>query len=216
MRTPFVRTFNASDPVLIEKEAETKSAVFNLDVGAMSFDIGSVNNGLVDARINKNSMLYDVNYTNGKEKAEVKFQTDKQSIVGKNVETNATFLLNENVKWDFDIDMGAVKSDLDLSALEVGKLSIDCGAATLDLKLGNKSQYINIDINSGVSSFNFTIPKESGLKFVSEGALNNIDINGIKVNKDGKTYTSDNYSSAQNKIDINASMGLGKIDITGY
>ena len=134
MRTPIVRTSSASDPVLIEKAAETKNAVFNLEVGAMNFDIGATNNGLVDAKIDSKGMSYDVNYINDKETAVVKFENDVQFILGERVERNATFLLNDGINWDMEIDVGAVNGFIDLSALNVDKLNIDCGAAEIDLK----------------------------------------------------------------------------------
>jgi hypothetical protein len=215
-RAPFVRTYAETENVLLDKSSETKSASLKLDVGALSFNVGSTGSGLVDAKVDKDTMTYNVDYSNNKEKANVSFRNDKNIVIGRRVANEASFLLNDSLRWDLDIDMGAVDSSLDLSTLDIGKLDVDCGAASLDVKLGSKNPATEIIINSGVSEIKLDVPRGTGIRFVSEGALNDVDFNDLKVTKDGKTYTTDNYSSASNKIDISASMGLGKVEIRGY
>jgi len=207
------KTIQANSVVNIPKSDQTKNGTFRLDAGGAKFNIGSTNSGLIAARIN-NSTKYHVDYINGKESVDAVFQ-NKIASVPYNTKSSS-FLLNDSIKWDIDLDMGAVKSDLDLRMLDIRKVSLDCGAVTINLKLGNKSDYTEVLVNSGVSTLSISIPKNSGVRLKTEGALNNIDFNSLRLTKYDGYYQTDNYDNSPKKIDIKLSMGLGKVNLSSY
>jgi hypothetical protein len=91
--------------------------------------------------------------------------------------------------WRFDGGVGAVYLDLG------GAWPADA-RVTLDMALG------------GVT---LAVPKDLGLRVRVSGFLSGFDAKGFR--KEGKTHTSNNYSSADRKLDVEVSSALGGVTV---
>lgn len=123
--------------------------------------------------------------------------------------------LNENPIWDFDIDVGAAKIDLDLSKFKTRKIYIDGGAASIEIKLGNKHNKTKLNIDSGVSSISIKVPESSGCEIFTSTVLSSKNLYGFdKYEK--HTYRTPNFSMSENKIYINIDAAISSLNIRRY
>lgn len=122
--------------------------------------------------------------------------------------------LNRNPIWDIDLNLGAAKSNFDLSPFKVKNLEINTGATKTKIKLGEAYPDTKIKIQMGAASLDLLIPKESGCRLKGDMALMAKDFKGF--GKESGYYITSNYEQAENKIDIHISGGVSSIEIDRY
>jgi hypothetical protein len=120
--------------------------------------------------------------------------------------------------WDINLDIASPRIDMDLSAFRIRNLSIDGGAADIDLKLGDFYNDTFVDMDLGVSNIRILVPESSGIKIRSSSAISNInysDLNEIyEINNN--QYQTKNWESADKRITINIDSGISNINIESY
>ena len=123
--------------------------------------------------------------------------------------------LNPDLSWDIDIDAGAANIDLDLTPFIINHLSINGGATSLYIKLGERSDNIDLVIETGVSSVVIKVPEEHACEVNSNSFLISKDLPGFdKVSK--STYVSPNFSSAEKNITIQFESGISSLRVLRY
>lgn len=120
--------------------------------------------------------------------------------------------LNNRIPWDVQIDAGATEANLDFRDIILRNLELNSGAGDIDIKIGKVERKAIIVADVKASDFKVTIPKEMGYKAVIEGTLHDVSIDDAYV-KNGNVYTSENYSTAAQKIDLNLDVAVGDIQI---
>jgi hypothetical protein len=143
----------------------------------------------------------------------VKLSKQKFFSLG-NVENTVRVKLNPLPLWDVNCDIGAASADLDFSAYKLEKLSIDAGAASIDLKLGDLATETRVRLRAGAASVDIKIPKSVGCEVLSDAAIASEDFNGFQ--KSGKRYYTDNFQTSAKKIYIDVDAGVSSINITRY
>jgi len=123
--------------------------------------------------------------------------------------------LNADLIWDVDLDAGAADIKLDLSPYFIDDLTINGGATSIDIKLGDRSDDLNVDIETGVSAVTIKVPKSVACEVKSNSFLVTKDLHGFdKVSK--STYVSPNFSSAEKNISINFESGISSLKVIRY
>jgi len=122
--------------------------------------------------------------------------------------------LNENPIYNFDIQIGAAKSYFNLIPFKVNNISLKTGATETKIKLGDKSQLINLNVEMGAAALKIYIPKTSGCKITGDMALVSKSLDDFIVN--GSEYVTDNFDSATEKIYININGGLASFEVSKY
>ncbi len=132
-----------------------------------------------------------------------------------NKPTKFNLKLNANPVWNLDFELGAAKSEIDLSKLKVKNFVLKTGATKTEIKLGDKlpKTYLNIDM--GVASLKIKIPESSGCKIIGEMGLVSKDLEGFEKFSDG-LYKTANYDTAKNKIIIDFNGGVAKFEVERY
>lgn len=123
--------------------------------------------------------------------------------------------LNSAPVWDFDFDIGAANADFNFSNYKTKTIKINGGAAVINLKMGDKLNKTDIEINTGASAMDIQIPMTSGCEIKSETFLVDKDLDGFKKNNED-TYTTDNFKNSTNKIYIKVDAGLSSFKVTRY
>jgi energy-coupling factor transporter transmembrane protein EcfT len=123
--------------------------------------------------------------------------------------------INPKPIWDFNFDIGAASINFDLSKYKVGKLSIDGGASSIDIKLGDLNNLTEVDINAGASSIDIRIPKDTGAELHTETVLSSRNFEGFKKAGEGY-FRTDNFDKATKKITIDIDAGVSSVDISRY
>ena len=105
--------------------------------------------------------------------------------------------------------------DFDLTTYKTKNVDVDMGAASLRIKLGNLTPETKLNIDAGASDIDIFIPKESGCKISTDGALSSKHFNGFeKINSDN--YETADFNKTANKIFIIIDSGVSSISVERY
>lgn len=131
------------------------------------------------------------------------------------LENKVALKLNKSPEWDIKLGIGAGDLDFDFSEYKVRNLEVETGAASIDVKLSDLVDEMDVEISSGVAKVVLRIPSSVGCKVKMDGALNSKDFDGFDKVSSGR-YETENYYSASKKIIIDMNSGLSSIKIERY
>ncbi len=132
-----------------------------------------------------------------------------------NFDNDVVIKLNKSPIWDIDLGIGAGEVDFDFTDYKVKRLNMNSGAADLDVKLGDKVDNVDVEINSGVTSVKLSVPQGVGCELRMDGALNSKELDEFEKVRDG-VWQTPGYDKAAKKIKIDADAGLSSIKIVRY
>jgi len=126
---------------------------------------------------------------------------------------NDWFLLfNRSVPLNFDIIMGNGENELDLSNINLNKLTAVLGTGDTNIDLtGNYSGNINVHLVGGVGKTTLLLPKEVGVRLLIDGGINHISCDGF--NQIGNFYYNSAFGFTKRNIFISIFSVLEKIKI---
>ncbi len=201
------------------KEFDTNTKVVNLtlDAGLGSFTIADSTSNLIDANSSGLFGQYDYNFFKDSSVANIDINLDADDFhfLKNKIKNHLSIKLNTNPVWNFRFNVGASKNILDLSSFKVNELSIKTGVSNSKIKLGDKSEETNVDIEMGVASLNLEIPKNVGCKIESDLSLVNKNFDGFTKTEDG-VYETENFVKTKKKIFINVKGGVSSLNILRY
>jgi len=197
-----------------ENVEETKLAL-NLDYGEIEFNTDSEN--LIDFKIPYNGMEYS--YTKKNKSSKLTF-SDKDNIFKDNEYESEdriySYTLNNDVVWDVEINSGAVDGEFDFSKVHLKTLSFNLGAGDIEMKIGSKEKNCKMEVNSATIALEIDADKDLGIIVKNTGPILEFDSDEDEFIKDGNSYTSKNYSSSENKLEIQLNTALSNISINRY
>ncbi len=121
--------------------------------------------------------------------------------------------LTELIPLRLDIKSGASDLYLDLSLLRVESLDLEAGASSIKIKFGDISEKLVGRIEGGVSQVVLMIPKWVGARIHLDSGLSSNNLKEVGFEKDGNVYTTPNYSKSDRVIDIDVSIGVGRLNV---
>lgn len=191
-------------------------ARLELDAVAGTYTINGITDELIDFRHVGDSGTYYMNTTVEDNRHHVRIGPERKRNEFTLYRAHEVDIkLNPVLSWDIDIDAGAADIDLDLTPFIINKLNINGGATSLYIKLGERSDNINLVIETGVSSVLIKVPKEVACEVNSDSFLISKDLPGFdKVSK--STYVSPNFSSAEKNITIRFESGISSLRVIRY
>ena len=127
----------------------------------------------------------------------------------------ADIKLNSNPVWDINVETGATKLDFDLSKFKIKNLTLKGGAASFDVKLGNPLVSTNVEVSTGVSEVNISVPKEAACSIRTNSGLSSNEFEGFDK-KDNSLYETPGFDAAKNKIYIHMSGGVSDFKVNRY
>jgi hypothetical protein len=117
--------------------------------------------------------------------------------------------LNRDIPLDLRISTGAGQSNLDLTGLNLRRFDLNGGVGQVTVKLPAHGQY-PVSIDGGVGQVVVIIPQGLAARVRTEGGLGGVSVQG-DFRKDGDTYTTGGYGSAQDQADVQVNNGVGQI-----
>ncbi len=177
-------------------EADTKSTFSDFSVSK------TINNGI--ANVN-----FSMNKNNGnKEHIDI----DSDNFDGKN---EAKIKLNPNIEWSMDYRFGVAGAKLDLTPFNVKKLDIKTGVSGVELKIGDKSNDMLIDIDAGIAGINIKVPYSVGVRIKTDTFLSGNNFEGF-TKDDAGYYISPDYNKSTKKIAINFKGAFAGFEVKRY
>lgn len=123
--------------------------------------------------------------------------------------------LNPEPAWDFKFDIGAANINFDLSKFNTGKVEVDGGASSINLRLGSRADISRVVINAGAASITIDVPKDAGVEVETETVLTSRNFIGFDKLSKGH-YRTDNFDSATSKIYIEVDAGVSSLNVNRY
>lgn len=150
-----------------------------ISTGALNLNISGETDYLIKGELKSDILKPNVktSYQDNVAKTEIKTDgTDKIwfGVFGFKNELNLG--LNQDIPLDLALKMGAASMSLDLSSHKLRSLSIEAGASSIDIRLGEiiGTDFV-IDTKTGASSIKISIPQNYNVRVESESALSTID-----------------------------------------
>lgn len=200
-----------------EFEPNVKIVNLSLESGVGTFIIKDSTNNLIDAKSSGIFGNYDYNYSKDSSVVylDINMEGKNFHFIKNKIKNQLELKLNTTPVWNFRINVGASKNIFDLSQYKVNDLTIETGASNSKIKLGDKSDETNVDIEMGVSKLILEIPKNVGCTVDSDLSLVSKHFDGFNKKEDG-IYQTENFDSSKKKIFINVQGGVSSLKILRY
>lgn len=198
--------------VVIDRRAETQKGNLKISVGGTKVTLDSDTDKMLEAEIGDRYITY--NQRSDNESSDIIFEKRHFNIGSFNTGINRfnnVFHLNKEVKWNIELNTGALDGNFNMSQLAVEKLRINTGAADLKMTLGEKASNTQVKLDAGASKIDFYVPKNAGVKVKLDGGLNDTNFNGPEWEKRDGYFYAKNYEQATVKIDMDVDMGVGRL-----
>lgn len=206
----------------VEMTPEVKEATLKLGGGAAEFDLEESPNRLFEATT---LLSFKTGYTLEEEtnagskviNFSMKDKKGKDFNFGDDnkIDNDVLLKLSTAPVWNIDMGIGAGELDFDFTNYKIKKLDIETGAASIDIKLGDKQDKVDVDIESGVASVKIKVPESVGCEIKMDGALNAKDFDNFEKIKDGLWQTK-GFDKATKKIYLNVDSGLSSLKVDRY
>jgi len=123
--------------------------------------------------------------------------------------------LNNEILLTLKINTGASSNYLDLSSLKMTYLELDTGASNNEIKFGSLTS-VKANISAGASQIKLFIPRSMGIRIEADIALTSNNLKELGFTKKGDIYTSNNYSIAENRLDLDLEAGVSSFRVELY
>jgi hypothetical protein len=135
--------------------------------------------------------------------------------IGKGMNNDVNLKLSKAPIWNLDLGIGAGELKFDLSDYKVKDIKMETGAADISLKMGNKLKESKVRIESGVAKVKILIPQNAACQIKMDGALNTKDFDGFSKSS-SRTWKTENFETASNKIYLEINSGLSAVSVDRY
>ena len=200
-----------------EFDSTLSFAILNFDAGAGSFNISDTTDDLIYAKTEGHKNNYKLTRLDTDSSSVIDFDMGDKAIFrfGNDYKNTVDIALNSKPVWDMNFDVGAASMDYDLTEFKTKNVSVDMGAASIKIKIGSLYPETKLSVDAGASDINIFIPKESGCKIITDGALSSKHFDEFKK-IDSDNYQTENFSEAVNKVYINIECGVSSISVERY
>jgi len=128
-----------------------------------------------------------------------------------NSDNNWKLKLSDEVPLELKVDVGAGRSDLNLSKVDLTRLELNIGAGQANVDLtGERGKDLHAEIHGGVGEAVIRLPKNVGVVATVHGGLGSVDVRGLKEEDDGQ-YVNAAYGKAPNTNRLTVEGGIGHI-----
>jgi hypothetical protein len=130
-------------------------------------------------------------------------------------ESTWTVGLTREVPLDLRVDIGAARATLDLTDLQVRLVELQTGASQTRVLLPRAAGMTQVRTGHGAASLTIEVPAGVAARIRTRMALGSSQVDEARFPRVGDVYQSVDYGTAANKVDIDASGGVGSLRITG-
>jgi hypothetical protein len=119
--------------------------------------------------------------------------------------------ISEEIPLELDVRGGANETNLDLSNLNVTNLNLRTGASETIVTMPAKVKHTRAEAHCSVASVRINIPEGVAARIRSSGGLSNVSIDRDRFPRSGGAYQSPDYDTAECKLELYLSMGIGSL-----
>jgi hypothetical protein len=123
--------------------------------------------------------------------------------------------LTSEVPLDLRVDAGANKSVLDLRDLQVRRLDLQTGASDTRVLLPRAAGITSVKASHGAASLTLEVPAGVAARIKATMAIGSTQVDEARFPRSAGGYESADYATAANRVDIDASGGVGSLKVIG-
>ncbi len=198
-------------------DSAIKTADLEINSGAGTFILGETTDKLVEGKTKGNIAEYDFETWKDEENANVRFNLHKRNFnfFGGKFRNYLKVNLNENPIWDIRLNYGASKANLDLSKFKIKNLELHSGATSTYVKLSDKSEITNVNVEMGAANITIDVPTNIGCEIQTDMALSSKNVHGFNSKGKGH-YITENFSDSDKRIIIDVKAGVSSLTVNRY
>jgi hypothetical protein len=121
------------------------------------------------------------------------------------------FTLHPQIEYDLRVDVGGGKSDLFLEDLMLSALDVHNGIGQTIVYLPGQGGY-SAEIDGGIGHIIVELPDDVGILLNVDVGIGSVQVPN-EFRRSGSGYVSPNYASADERIEVDVSLGIGSISI---
>ena len=121
-------------------------------------------------------------------------------------------MVSPEVALDLDIRAGAAELDLDLTHLNVRRVFVGAGASQIRIRLPDAGR-THVEIEAGAADIEITVPQGVAARIDNDSFLNSTSIDSGRFPKSGGEHRSPDYSTAENRVDIEIGAGAASVTV---
>jgi len=196
--------------------ADMKLARLNISGGATSYKLSDTSAKLFNATTEGNTGAYNLIQSKDDSVYVVDFRMKNRHSFNFDSDKNQTIMrLNPAPVWEMEVNTGATSLNFDLEKFKVKSLKLHGGAGSFEIKLGQPVSTTEVEISTGASSVDISIPQNVACSIDTESALSGTQFDGFNKTSDSN-YETPGFANAKNKIHIHMSGGLSDFKVHRY
>ncbi len=193
-----------------------KIARLNVSGGGTTYNLSDTTNQLFNATTKNNFGRYTLLRSKDDSVYVIDFKMQNHNGFNFDSDKSQTNIrLNQNPEWEVNVETGATKLDFDLSKFKIRELKLHGGAASFTVKMGMPLTMTNVDISTGVSGVDISIPHNAACSIEINSGLSDNHFEGFNKTSDNNFETPD-FAASKNKIHIHISGGLSDFKVNRY
>lgn len=203
--------------LVVEKDKANQLEVeVNMGAGELAIESGSKEWVTGEASFNNKDLEPEVSYKLKGNAGKVSIDQSKSNDINVNkggLKNEWDLQLTNKVPMDLVVNSGAAAGTFKLSGLQLNDLEINAGVGDITVDLSGdwkKSFDVNMDMGVGVTTL--ILPKDVGVKVISEKGLGVRTIEGLTSEGEG-VYVNDKIDTSEVVITVNAELGVGEFEI---
>ncbi|MEZ4863790.1 MAG: LiaF-related protein [Caldilineaceae bacterium] len=192
-------------------QVKIESSVSQMKIGAATDPTQLVTGNI--ALHNNEELKHDFQLSNGI--AYYTLQSDSHSFIlpsfGRREDGLWDLQLNPKVPTDLNISTGVGSATLDLSLLNLTGLAVDTGVGSVEITLPARGNF-TASLHGGVGELAVLIPDTVAARITANAGIGSVQVDG-DYSHQGGVYTSPNYDSAVDRVDLSVDGGIGSISV---
>ncbi|MBK7454346.1 MAG: hypothetical protein IPJ46_11705 [Anaerolineales bacterium] len=136
----------------------------------------------------------------------------KFPFFGANSQINWDLALNANIPIALDLNLGANKSVIDLTDMNITDLDLDTGASDTKIILPAGGRF-RADLDLGAASLEVIVPEGLSARIRTSMGAADFKINESRFPRNGSVYQSPDFNSAENAVDMTIDAGAASIRV---
>jgi len=190
---------------------------FEFGSGAGTFQIGDETNKLLEGKAYGSLADYDY-YTDIEDSLAIvhfDLHTKNFDLFDGKLRNHVELSLNRNPVYNLVLNIGAAKARFDFSNIKTREVTLHTGAANVKMKLGEKCDSTQVNVEMGAASLNMEIPQNSGCRLEGDMVLMPRSLEGF-IKKDSGFYETPNFEKAGKKIFVRIDGGVSSLKVSKY
>ncbi|MCB2219705.1 MAG: hypothetical protein KQI35_04855 [Bacteroidetes bacterium] len=193
----------------------TEMATLNLTAAAGSYSFNGTTDELFEFRTEGNVGPYTATVDDVGEN-EVVIHFSRKHIRGRdNLRNSVWMYLNETPLWTMNIDVGAAELEMDLTPFRIERIDMDGGASDIVMKIGDRHDLIQINIDAGAAGINIKVPEASACEVKTHTVLSGRNLEGFNKISNG-IYQTPNFSDSANQVIIDIEAAVSGVTVERY